>query len=52
LIFAGFGNKHEAIEDLKTAIEKSPHLRNEIDGEVLFENIKEIKKLIPTLDLS
>lgn len=34
-------NKHEAIEDLLTAIEKSPHLRDEIDGEVLFENIKE-----------
>jgi tetratricopeptide (TPR) repeat protein len=34
-------NKHEAIEDLKTAIEKSPQLRDEIDGEVLFENIRE-----------
>lgn len=34
-------NKHEAIEDLLTAIEKSPQLRDEIDSEVLFENIKE-----------
>jgi len=38
---AALDNKHEAIEDLQTAIEKSPHLRDEIDGEVLFENIKE-----------
>lgn len=38
---AVLNNKHEAIEDLLTAIEKSPHLRDEIDGEVLFENIKE-----------
>lgn len=37
-------NKHEAIEDLKTAIEKSPHLRDEIDDEVLFENIKECEE--------
>ncbi|WP_415395959.1 tetratricopeptide repeat protein [Sulfurimonas sp. CS5] len=34
-------NKHEAIEDLLIAIEKSPQLRDEIDSEVLFENIKE-----------
>jgi len=34
-------NKHEAIEDLQTAIEKSPHLRDEIDNEILFENLKE-----------
>jgi tetratricopeptide (TPR) repeat protein len=38
---AVLGNKHEAIEDLETAIEKSPHLRDEIDGEELFENLKE-----------
>lgn len=41
-------NKHEAIEDLLTAIEKSPQLRDEIDNEVLFENIKdseEFKKM-------
>lgn len=34
-------NKHEAIEDLQTAIDKSPQLRDEINNEVLFENIKE-----------
>ncbi|QOY52998.1 tetratricopeptide repeat protein [Candidatus Sulfurimonas baltica] len=38
---AALNNKNEAIEDLQTAIEKSPHLKDEIDGEVLFENIKE-----------
>jgi tetratricopeptide (TPR) repeat protein len=38
---AVLGNKREAIEDLQTAIEKSPQLRDEIDDEVLFENIKE-----------
>lgn len=34
-------NKSEAIEDLLTAIEKSPQLKDEIDHEVLFKNIKE-----------
>lgn len=38
---AVLGNKHEAIQDLETAIEKAPHLRDEIDDEKLFENIKE-----------
>lgn len=41
-------NKHEAIEDLQTAIDKSPQLRDEINNEVLFENIKgseEFKKI-------
>jgi tetratricopeptide (TPR) repeat protein len=38
---AVLGNKNEAIEDLVTALEKSPHLRDEIDGEELFENLKE-----------
>ena len=38
---AVLGNKNEAIEDLQTAIKKSPQLRDEIDGEALFENIKE-----------
>jgi tetratricopeptide (TPR) repeat protein len=38
---AVLGNKREAIEDLEVAIEKSPHLRDEIDAEELFENIKE-----------
>jgi len=37
-------NKHEAIEDLQTAIEKSPHLRDEIDNEILFGNLKECEK--------
>ncbi len=38
---AALDNKNEAIEDLQIAIEKSPNLRDEIDNEVLFENIKE-----------
>ena len=45
---ASLDNKHDAIEDLKTAIEKSPQLRDEIDKEILFANIKdneEVKKL-------
>ncbi len=45
---AVLGNKIEAIEDLQTAIDKSPQLRDEIDNEVLFENIKdseEFKKI-------
>ncbi|MCW8895211.1 tetratricopeptide repeat protein [Sulfurimonas sp.] len=45
---AALDNKHEAIEDLLMAIEKSPNLRDEIDSEVLFENIKdseEFKKI-------
>ena len=28
-------------DSLQTAIEKSPHLRDEIDNEILFENLKE-----------
>ena len=42
-------NTHEAIEDLEIAIEKSPQLRDEIESEVLFENLKEcvsFKKLL------
>lgn len=35
------GNNNEAIEDLEISIEKSPQLRDEIDGEILFKNIKE-----------
>lgn len=45
---AALGNKNEAISDLQIAIEKSPNLRDEIDNEVLFENIKdseEFKKI-------
>jgi len=45
---AALDNKHEAIEDLETAIEKSPHLRDEIENEILFKNIKdseEFKKI-------
>ncbi len=38
---AVLGNKREAIEDLETAIEKAPHLREEIDTEELFANLKE-----------
>ena len=38
---AALDNKNEAIEDLLTAIEKSPHLKDEIEDEELFENIKE-----------
>lgn len=38
---AVIGNKDDAIEDLRTAIQKSPHLKDEIEGEVLFENIKD-----------
>lgn len=38
---AVLGNKSEAIKDLETAIEKSPNLKNEIDGEELFEKLKE-----------
>lgn len=38
---AVLGNKHQAIEDLQTAIDKSPQLKDEIDKEQLFANIKE-----------
>ncbi|MBU1667992.1 tetratricopeptide repeat protein [bacterium] len=41
---AALENEYEAIEDLKTAIKKSPHLRDEIPEEALFENIKESKE--------
>ncbi|EDZ63087.1 protein containing Tetratricopeptide repeat (TPR) domain [Sulfurimonas gotlandica GD1] len=34
-------NKSDAIEDLRIAIEKSPHLIDEIENEILFENIKD-----------
>jgi tetratricopeptide (TPR) repeat protein len=37
---AALGNSKEAIEDLAMAINKSPHLRDEIENEELFENIK------------
>lgn len=35
------GNNSEAIKDLEIAIQKSPNLKNEIDGEELFKNLKE-----------
>jgi tetratricopeptide (TPR) repeat protein len=38
---AVIGNKHDAIEDLRIAVQKSPHLKDEINDEALFENIKE-----------
>lgn len=38
---AVLGNKHQAIEDLQTAIDKSPQLKDEIDKEQLFANIRE-----------
>jgi tetratricopeptide (TPR) repeat protein len=38
---AVLGNKHQAIEDLQTAVENSPQLKDEINNEKLFENIKE-----------
>jgi len=37
---AALNNKHDAIDDLRVAIEKSPNLRDEVDKEILFENIK------------
>jgi len=42
-------NKNEAIVDLATAIQKSPNLKDEIESEELFENLKEsddFKKLL------
>lgn len=38
---AVLGNKNEAIADLEIAIQKSPNLKNEIDGEEMFKNLKE-----------
>ncbi|MDD2789282.1 MAG: tetratricopeptide repeat protein [Sulfurimonas sp.] len=38
---AVLGNKKEAVADLATAIQKSPNLKDEIEGEELFENLKE-----------
>lgn len=35
------GNNSEAIKDLEIAIQKSPNLKNEIDGEELFKNLKD-----------
>lgn len=46
---AALGNEKEAVGDLTTAIEKSPNLKDEIENEELFENIKEneeFKKLL------
>jgi len=42
-------NKNEALVDLETAIQKSPNLKDEIESEELFENLKdsaEFKKLL------
>ncbi len=42
-------NKHEAIADLITAIEQAPNLKDEIQSEELFENLKgmsEFKELL------
>jgi len=42
-------NKNEAIIDLETAIQKSPNLKDDIESEELFENLKEsedFKKLL------
>jgi len=42
-------NKNEALIDLETAIQKSPNLKDEIESEELFENLKdseEFKKLL------
>jgi tetratricopeptide (TPR) repeat protein len=41
---AALDNKNEALEDLQVAIEKSPNLKDEVDKEVLFENIKGCEK--------
>ena len=38
---AVLGNNSEAIKDLEIAIQKSPNLKNEIDGEELFINLKD-----------
>lgn len=38
---AVLGNNSEAIKDLEIAIQKSPNLKNEIDGEELFKNLKD-----------
>lgn len=38
---AALGNNKEAIADLETAIEMSPNLKDEIENEELFENLKE-----------
>ncbi|MDA3907705.1 MAG: tetratricopeptide repeat protein [Sulfurimonas sp.] len=38
---AALGNTKEAITDLETAIEKSPNLKDEIENEALFEDLKE-----------
>jgi tetratricopeptide (TPR) repeat protein len=46
---AALGNEKEAVVDLTTAIEKSPNLKDEIENEELFENLKEneeFKKLL------
>lgn len=46
---AVLGNAKEAVVDLQTAIKKSPNLKDEIESEELFENLKEneeFKKLI------
>ena len=38
---AALGNNKEAVADLETAIDKSPNLKDEIENEELFENLKE-----------
>lgn len=38
---AVLGNKKEALEDLLIAVQKSPNLKEELDKEELFENIKD-----------
>jgi len=41
---AALKNTNEAITDLATAIQKSPNLKDEIETEELFENLKENKE--------
>lgn len=41
---AVLGNKKEALSDLKIAIQKSPNLKDEIEQEELFENIKDTQE--------
>ncbi len=43
-------NKNEAIVDLATAIQKSPNLKDEIESEELFENLKESDEFKKLLD--
>lgn len=41
---AVLGNKKEALSDLQIAIQKSPNLKDEIESEELFENIKDTQE--------